>query len=61
MKIADIKKKPIDVLQENFDDDKDVEMPLGIRSDEFTEEYKNHLREIKKRRPELYRKMIHGN
>ncbi len=60
MKITDVKKKP-QVLQESWDDGKDVEMPLGIRPSEFTEEYKNHLRNIKRRRPDLYNKMIHGN
>lgn len=61
MKLVDIKEKKSELFQEHFDDGIDVEMPLGIKVSEFTDEYKDHLREIKKRRPELYNKMIHGN
>ena len=61
MKIIDIKNKKSNILEETYDDGNDVEMPLGIKDSEFTEEYKDHLREIKRRRPELYHKMIYGN
>ena len=61
MKLVDVKEGKSEVFFEHFDDGTDIEMPLGIKASEFTDEYKDHLREIKHRRPDLYHKMIHGN
>ena len=42
-------------------DDEPVKRPIGISVEEFTDEYKSHLEDIKMRRPELYKKIVQGH
>lgn len=42
------------------EEDTEIRRPFGISKEEFTEEYKDHLRKMKKRNPELFDKIMNG-
>jgi hypothetical protein len=42
-------------------DEEPVKRPIGISAEEFTEEYKERLEDIRRRRPNVYKKIINGN
>lgn len=59
MKITDVKNVVPDQIHESYEEE-DVELPLGMNPVEFTDAYRKRLKDYKKRRPELYDKIVSG-
>ena len=56
--------QPLDILSEAPRISKDItkiKRPLGISTDEFTDDYISHLADIRDRRPDLFKKIMLGN
>jgi hypothetical protein len=50
------------VLYHELDlNDIDVPRPLGLSVEEWTPELKDHLKDLKVRRPKLYQKIVNGH
>lgn len=62
MKLNFLYKQQEELIQESFeDDDSPVQRPIGISEEDFTPEFAQHLQDIKKRKPDLYKKIVQGH
>jgi hypothetical protein len=48
------------VNEDLHDDSDDIPMPLGLTKEEWTPDMKAHFADIKKRKPEVYKKIMRG-
>ena len=61
MKLNFLRPGTKEVIVEGFGDNDDVPMPLGLSKEEWTPEMKEHFADIKRRKPEVYKKIMRGD
>lgn len=59
--IMKIKNIPEPTNKKTTEVDVEIRRPFGISKEEFTDDYKEHLRQMQKTRPDLFDKIMSGD